>query len=136
MTTDTSFRTVDELGNGTLQIWDLPIDTDTLLGIITDVFTEHWRQIGFGVLVQGAAWEVAAPNAPRKIAMYDGYVTVDFGSWHFHSQDCGAQWSSPARYVAISCWAACSRVSCGRSSLAFAPGPEFRNSALLPAVQS
>ncbi|MCK9899950.1 hypothetical protein MXD63_07650 [Frankia sp. Cpl3] len=84
MTTDTGFRTVDELGNGTLQIWDLPIDTDTLLGIITDVFTDHWRQIGFGVLVQGAAWEVAAPNAPRKIGMYDGYVTVDFGAWHFH----------------------------------------------------
>ncbi|CUU56818.1 hypothetical protein Ga0074812_10938 [Parafrankia irregularis] len=84
MTTDTEYRTVDELGNGTLQVWDLPTDTDTLLSIIKDVFTDHWRQIGFGVIVQGAAWEVAAPNAPRKIAMYDGYVTVDFGAWHFH----------------------------------------------------
>ncbi|ORT53517.1 hypothetical protein [Frankia sp. KB5] len=84
MTTDTNYRTVDELGNGTLHLWDLPTDTDTLLSIITDVFTDHWRQIGFGVIVQGAAWEVAAPNAPRKIAMYDGYVTVDFGAWHFH----------------------------------------------------
>jgi hypothetical protein len=48
------------------------------------VFTDHWEHIFFGVLVQGAAWEVAAPNAPKKISMYDGYVTVNFGRWHFH----------------------------------------------------
>ncbi|SQD94119.1 hypothetical protein FMEAI12_2280012 [Parafrankia sp. Ea1.12] len=31
----------------------------------------------------GTAWEVAAPYAPRRIGVYDGYVTVDFGAWHF-----------------------------------------------------
>lgn len=84
MTTSTGYRVTEELGNGTLHIFTLPTDTETLLALITQVFTDHWRQIGFGVIVQGAAWEVAAPNAPRRIGMYDGYVTVDFGAWHFH----------------------------------------------------
>jgi hypothetical protein len=75
---------VTEEGTGTLHVWALPTDEDTLLSIIRDLFENHWEHIHFGVLVQGAAWEVAAPNAPKKIAMYDGYVTVDFGRWHFH----------------------------------------------------
>ncbi|MGF7238988.1 MAG: DUF7676 family protein [Frankia sp.] len=84
MTTSTDYRIVDELGSGLLHIFTLPTDTETLLALITDVFTDYWRQISFGVIVQGAAWEIAAPNAPRRITMYDGYVTVDLGAWHFH----------------------------------------------------
>ena len=37
-----------------------------------------------GTLVPGAVWEVRAPNAPLKVGLLDGYVTVDFGHWHFH----------------------------------------------------
>ncbi|NJM13533.1 MAG: hypothetical protein HC889_18195 [Synechococcaceae cyanobacterium SM1_2_3] len=36
------------------------------------------------MLIQGAAWEVRAPNAPQRISLSDGYLTVDFGHWHFH----------------------------------------------------
>ncbi|WP_018353040.1 DUF7676 family protein [Longispora albida] len=80
----TTYRITDEPGTGVQHVWDLPADQDTLLAIVTDVFTNHWEHIHFGVLIQGAAWEVAAPNAPVRISMLDGYVTVDFGRWHFH----------------------------------------------------
>ncbi|WP_436790927.1 DUF7676 family protein [Yinghuangia sp. YIM S10712] len=68
----------------TEHVWSLPTDEATLLDLVTTVFTAHWAAIHFGVLIEGAAWEVAAPGPPRKIVMYDGYVTVDFGRWHFH----------------------------------------------------
>lgn len=84
MTAPATPTVVEEPGNGTLHVWPLPTDEKTLLALITDVFEKYWRNIHFGVLVQGAAWEVAAPNAPTRITMYDGYVTVDFGRWHFH----------------------------------------------------
>ncbi|GAA4137509.1 DUF7676 family protein [Actinomadura keratinilytica] len=84
MTASPSYTVVEEPGTGTLHLWPLPTDEQTLLSLITDIFEKYWAHIHFGVLVQGAAWEVAAPNAPKKIAMYDGYVTVDFGRWHFH----------------------------------------------------
>ena len=77
-------RVVDEPGVGVQHVWDLSTDEATLLAVITDLFTGYWQHMHFGVLVHGAAWEVAAPNAPTKISMLDGYVTVDFGRWHFH----------------------------------------------------
>ncbi|WP_433225434.1 DUF7676 family protein [Microtetraspora malaysiensis] len=79
-----SHTVVEEQGNGTLHVWALPTDEPTLLSLVKDIFEKYWDNIWFGVLVQGAAWEVAAPNAPERISLYDGYVTVDFGRWHFH----------------------------------------------------
>ncbi len=75
---------VDTLGGGHEQRWALPVDEASLLALVTALFQDHWDDIWFGTIVEGAAWEVAAPNAPEKITMYDGYVTVDFGRWHFH----------------------------------------------------
>lgn len=74
----------NERGGGVRHVFDLPTDEATLQALLTDVFEKYWGQIHFGVLVEGAAWEVAAPNAPTRISMYDGYLTVDFGRWHFH----------------------------------------------------
>jgi hypothetical protein len=34
--------------------------------------------------VGGAVGGVAAPNAPVRIGSFDGYMTVNFGRWHFH----------------------------------------------------
>jgi hypothetical protein len=79
-----AMRTVDEPGMGRLEIFPLPVDEKSLLALIVDVFETDWATIQFGVLIQGAAWEVKAPGPPRKIALLDGYVTVDFGAWHFH----------------------------------------------------
>ncbi len=76
-------RTITEY-DSTIEVFDLPTDEDTLLGILTEIFENWWDEIFFGVLVQGGAWEVAVPNPPTRISMYDGYVTIDFGRWHFH----------------------------------------------------
>lgn len=79
-----TFRVENIPGSGVQHVWDLPTDEATLLALVTDLFQTYWERMHFGVLIQGAAWEVAAPNAPQRITMYDGYVTVDFGRWHFH----------------------------------------------------
>ncbi len=77
-------RTVVEPGMGTLEIFPLDTSQHALFALLQDLFQNHWSQIRFGPLIQGAAWEIRAPNAPRKIALYDGYLTVEFGAWHFH----------------------------------------------------
>lgn len=69
---------------GREQRWPLPTDEDSLLRLLRLLFDEYWNDMWFGLLIEGSALEVAAPNAPKKISMYDGYATVDFGRWHFH----------------------------------------------------
>jgi hypothetical protein len=81
----TAPRLVDEPGTGTLEVWELEPREDVLERLLTELFRDHWRQITFGPLIQGAAWELAAPGAPTRIGMQDGYLTVDFGPLgHFH----------------------------------------------------
>ena len=67
---------------GTLEIFALPTDEGTLLQLLQDCF-EAWEEISFGPLIQGAAWEIQAPQQPT-ITMRDGYATLDFGAWHCH----------------------------------------------------
>lgn len=75
---------VTEAGLGPVQAWPLPTDEDSLWMLFKELFEEHYADIVFGVLVPGAVWEVRAPNAPKSVGLLDGYVTVDFGAWHFH----------------------------------------------------
>ncbi len=75
---------VEEPGNGTLEVFSIEPEESILFDLIEDIFSNYWKQIHFGVLIQGAAWEIQATNAPQKIGMLDGYITVDFGAWHFH----------------------------------------------------
>jgi hypothetical protein len=77
-------RIADEPGMGRLEIWPVAAEEPVLLDLVSHVFATYWDSIFFGTLIQGAAWEVKAPGPPRKIALLDGYVTVDFGAWHFH----------------------------------------------------
>jgi hypothetical protein len=74
----------DEPGMGRVEIFPLATDEAALLALLEQVFGTYWRSIHFGPIIQGAAWEVKAPGAPRKISLLDGYATVDFGPWHFH----------------------------------------------------
>lgn len=76
-------RTVDERGLGTIEVFPLPTDEATLRALLTELFTEHWNEIRFGPMIQGAAYEIAAPG-PAHTGMLDGYLTVDFGAWHLH----------------------------------------------------
>lgn len=75
---------VDEPGQGRVEIFPVATEEAALFALIKHIFETHWRSIFFGTLIQGAAWEVKAPGPPRKIGLLDGYVTVDFGPWHFH----------------------------------------------------
>lgn len=77
-------RTVEEEGMGVLELFPLPAEQAVLEALLGDIFRDHWQQVRFGILIQGAVFEIAAPNAPVGISMLDGYLTVDFGSWHFH----------------------------------------------------
>lgn len=77
-------QTVEEKGVGTLEIFPIDPQTSILFDLIEDIFTNYWQDIHFGVLIQGAAWEIKAPNAPERVSLLDGYLTVDFGAWHFH----------------------------------------------------
>ena len=77
-------KTVVEPGMGTLEVFALDTSEQTLYQLLCDVFENYWQLIHFGPLIQGAAWEVRTANAPERVTLYDGYITVDFGTWHFH----------------------------------------------------
>ena len=57
-------RLVEEEGMGTLEVFALSTEEDELRALLTELFTEHWQEIRFGTLIQGAVFEIAAPNAP------------------------------------------------------------------------
>jgi hypothetical protein len=82
--TDASAATLETEDGGREELWPLPADEQSLLDLIHLCFDEFWDEIWFGIIIEGAVWEVAAPNPPKRISMYDGYATVDFGRWHFH----------------------------------------------------
>jgi len=77
-------RIAEEAGMGRVEIFPIATDEPTLFALVKHVFETYWQTIFFGILIQGAAWEVKAPAAPRRVGLLDGYVTVDFGAWHFH----------------------------------------------------
>jgi hypothetical protein len=77
------YRT-EELGMGTLDVFPLPVEENILLEVFKEIFEKHWEEIHFGYMIQGAAFEAKAPNAPTLIGVSSGYLTVDFGTWHFH----------------------------------------------------
>ena len=65
-------------------VFALPTDEASLEKLLRGLFTAYWRDITFGPLIQGAAWEMRAPRAPDVIGMMDGYLTIGFGGPHFH----------------------------------------------------
>jgi hypothetical protein len=76
-------RVVDPDG-ATVEVFPLPTDESSLMMLLRSLFEEHWAEITFGPIIQGAAWEIRAPHAPTHIGMLDGYLTVAFGATHFH----------------------------------------------------
>jgi hypothetical protein len=67
-----------------VDIFPLPTDEESLEAILRELFVGHWQDITFGPLIQGAAWEMKAPQAPDRVGMMDGYLTIAFGAPHFH----------------------------------------------------
>jgi hypothetical protein len=76
-------RVIDEDG-AALDVFALPTDAGSLEELLRDLFERHWHEITFGPIIQGAAWEMQAVEAPSKVKMFDGYLTVAFGVAHFH----------------------------------------------------
>jgi hypothetical protein len=83
-TSSLSRAIIEEPHRGRLELWPLPTDETFLWNLLKPLFEDYWDQITFGPLLLGAAWEVRAPNAPTRITLNNGYLTVDFGAWHFH----------------------------------------------------
>jgi hypothetical protein len=70
--------------DGTLtEYFDVDVRGNRVERLLTTLFTEHWRGLTVGPLIQGAVFEVRF-TAPPRVTMLDGYMTVDLGAWHFH----------------------------------------------------
>jgi len=70
--------------DGTLSDYDdIAVDGDRIERLLTELFSVHWAEVTVGPLIEGAAYEIRFPSAP-KLTMLDGYLTVDTGPWHFH----------------------------------------------------
>jgi len=67
-----------------IEAFQLPTGVESLKELLTDLFTNHWQEITFGPIIQGAAWEMQAKEAPTHIGVLDGYITIAFGAPHFH----------------------------------------------------
>jgi hypothetical protein len=67
-----------------LDVFSLPTDSASLEELLRDLFENRWHEITFGILIQGAAWEMKTDKLPTRIGMLDGYLTVAFGVPHFH----------------------------------------------------
>ncbi|MDD3446950.1 MAG: hypothetical protein PHS60_16195, partial [Zavarzinia sp.] len=77
-------RIVEEAGGGKVEIFPLSVAPDFLFELCRFLFEGHWQEIVFGSCVQGAVFEIAVDTPPKKVGVFDGYLTVDFGKWHFH----------------------------------------------------
>jgi hypothetical protein len=75
---------VTEVDGSVMEIFALPTDQASLEELLRDLFENHWQEITFGPIIQGAAWEMQAPHAPTHMGVLDGYLTIAFGAPHFH----------------------------------------------------
>lgn len=66
------------------EVFSLPVGEDFLRGLLEDVFCNHWHEVVYGPVIEGAAFEFSCPQKPERVSFFDGYVTVDLGSSHFH----------------------------------------------------
>lgn len=67
-----------------VDVFALPTDAQSLEALLRDLFENHWREIVFGPIIQGAAFEIHVDHAPTRIGLLDGYLTIAFGQTHFH----------------------------------------------------
>ena len=80
----TQAQVVHNLDGSTTEYTDIPLTPGRLERLLRELFVEHWQEIVFGLCIQGAVFEIRLTESPRKISMFDGYLTVDTGAWHMH----------------------------------------------------
>lgn len=76
-------ETVTEPDGQVMELFDLPTDEATLLRLFRLLFEQHPGEFIFGPCIQGAVFEIRMTQ-PAELTVLDGYLTVDFGTWHFH----------------------------------------------------
>lgn len=69
-----------------LDVFSLPTDAASLEELLCDLFENHWHEITFGILIQGAAWEMKADRAPTRIGMLDGTVNLTTVGLHYERE--------------------------------------------------
>lgn len=84
MSTQAEPRRQTETDGSTAETFALPADEASLEKLLRTLFAEHWHEITFGPIIQGAAWEIRASQPPTYFGTLDGYLTVAFGKSHFH----------------------------------------------------
>ncbi len=50
-----------------VELFPLPTDMASLERLLRDLFETYWRAITFGPIIQGAAWEMRAAQAPTYV---------------------------------------------------------------------
>ena len=83
MINTTAGQRIRDPDGGAADVFPLPLD-ENLRTLLEDLFAHHWRDIVFGPIIEGAAWELTADVPPSTISYFDGYLTVAFGRLHFH----------------------------------------------------
>jgi hypothetical protein len=76
-------ETITEPDGQVVDYFDLPHDEATLYRLFQLLFEQYATEIVFGPCIQGAVFEIKAEQ-PATLTVLDGYLTVDFGAWHFH----------------------------------------------------
>lgn len=76
----------DNLDGTRTEYFEVECSEARLLGILKDIFEEHWDQVIFGPCIEGAVFEGRFARRPQ-VSLLDGYATVQVEgseSWHFH----------------------------------------------------
>ena len=74
----------DEDGVGDVEVFPIQASEPTLYAVLEVLFAGRWwRQVRFGPLIQGAAYELQL-RRPATLSLLDGYVTIDGGDGHLH----------------------------------------------------
>ena len=77
-------ETVEDLSGGVTDYSYITPTEETMRELTRVLFEEHWRDIVVGPCIEGAVFEIRFAEAPKKVSVLDGYLTVDLGHWHFH----------------------------------------------------
>jgi hypothetical protein len=64
-------RMIDVDGSA-VDVFPLPVEEAALVALLRDLFENHWREITFGPIIQGAAYEFKASSRPTHIGTFDG----------------------------------------------------------------
>lgn len=81
---DLGARRIHDPDGAVVEVFPLPRDESSLRSLLEDIFVNHWHEIVFGPILEGAAWELTAAAPPSAISCRDGYLTIAFHRLHFH----------------------------------------------------